>query len=56
MQVIGIVAEYNPFHTGHAYQIRESRRLVGAGSAVAATGFSRPTAPLPTSGCAPDWL
>ena len=36
MQVIGIVAEYNPFHTGHAYQIRESRRLVGTDSAVAA--------------------
>ena len=34
MQVIGIVAEYNPFHTGHAYQIQESRRLVGADSAV----------------------
>ena len=36
MQVIGIVAEYNPFHTGHAYQIQESRRLVGPDSAVVA--------------------
>ena len=36
MQVIGIVAEYNPFHTGHAYQIQESRRLVGTDSAVVA--------------------
>lgn len=36
MQVIGIVAEYNPFHTGHAYQIRKSRRLVGPDSAVVA--------------------
>ena len=36
MQVIGIVAEYNPFHTGHAYQIRESRKLVGADSTVVA--------------------
>ena len=35
MQVIGIVAEYNPFHTGHAYQIRESRRLLGGDAAVA---------------------
>ena len=25
MNVIGIVAEYNPFHTGHAYQIAQSR-------------------------------
>lgn len=25
--IIGIVCEYNPFHAGHAYHIRESRRL-----------------------------
>jgi len=25
MKTIGIVAEYNPFHLGHALQIRESR-------------------------------
>jgi len=28
MKTIGIVAEYNPFHLGHALQIRESRRRV----------------------------
>ena len=27
MKTIGIVAEYNPFHLGHARQIRESRRI-----------------------------
>lgn len=26
--VVGIIAEYNPFHLGHAYQISEVRRLV----------------------------
>ena len=36
MQVAGIVAEYNPFHTGHAHHIQETRRLLGEGSAVAA--------------------
>ena len=36
MQVIGIVAEYNPFHTGHGYQIQESRRMVGDEAAVVA--------------------
>lgn len=35
MNVTGIIAEYNPFHTGHAYQIAESRRL-GAGAVVCA--------------------
>ena len=36
MHVVGIVAEYNPFHTGHAYQIAESRRRLGADCAAAA--------------------
>ena len=36
MQVVGIVAEYNPFHTGHAYQIAKSRQRLGQDCAVAA--------------------
>lgn len=28
MKTIGIVAEYNPFHLGHALQIHETRRIV----------------------------
>ena len=28
MKVLGIVAEYDPFHLGHLYHIREARRLV----------------------------
>ncbi|MBQ9662468.1 MAG: nucleotidyltransferase family protein [Oscillospiraceae bacterium] len=36
MKTIGIVAEYNPFHLGHEYHIRESRRLAGEESAVVA--------------------
>ncbi|MBQ9834318.1 MAG: nucleotidyltransferase [Bacilli bacterium] len=27
MQIIGIIAEYNPFHNGHLYQIEEVKRL-----------------------------
>ena len=34
MSVIGIVAEYNPFHLGHQYHIRRSRELVGDNSPV----------------------
>ncbi|MBP3700653.1 MAG: nucleotidyltransferase family protein, partial [Lachnospiraceae bacterium] len=30
MKVAGIIAEYNPFHNGHAYHIAETRRLTGA--------------------------
>ena len=34
MTVCGIVAEYNPFHAGHAHHIAEARRILGADSAV----------------------
>ncbi len=30
MHVIGIIAEYNPFHNGHRYLIEEARRISGA--------------------------
>ena len=36
MKIAGIVAEYNPFHTGHAYQIACTRAVLGADCAVAA--------------------
>lgn len=29
-KTVGIIAEYNPFHNGHAYQIREVRKQSGA--------------------------
>lgn len=29
MRVAGIIAEYNPFHSGHAHQLRQTRRLLG---------------------------
>ena len=29
MKAVGITAEYNPFHLGHAYQITETRRRIG---------------------------
>ena len=30
MKAVGIIAEYNPFHNGHLYQIEEVKRLTGA--------------------------
>ena len=29
METAGIVAEYNPFHRGHAWHIAETRRRLG---------------------------
>lgn len=30
MKVLGIIAEYNPFHLGHLYHIRHAKQLTGA--------------------------
>jgi predicted nucleotidyltransferase len=30
MKAAGIITEYNPFHNGHKYHIREARRITGA--------------------------
>lgn len=30
MKVTGIIAEYNPFHKGHAYHIQKAKELTGA--------------------------
>lgn len=34
MKTIGIIAEYNPFHNGHLYQINKAKELSGADYAV----------------------
>ena len=36
MNIAGITAEYNPFHTGHAYQVSALREQLGRDAAVAA--------------------
>ena len=35
MRTVGIVAEYNPFHPGHAYHIAQTRRALGPCAVVA---------------------
>lgn len=36
MKTVGIIAEYNPFHTGHAYQLAKAREESGADFVVVA--------------------
>ena len=36
MRIAGIIAEYNPFHNGHAWHIAETRRLTGCDYVVVA--------------------
>jgi predicted nucleotidyltransferase len=35
MKILGITAEYNPFHNGHAYHIREAKARTGCDSVIA---------------------
>ncbi|WP_353485761.1 nucleotidyltransferase [Apilactobacillus xinyiensis] len=30
LKAVGIISEYNPFHNGHLYQLKEAKRLTGA--------------------------
>lgn len=57
-KVIGIIAEYNPFHGGHKFQIEEAKKRTGADWCVAAMsgdfvqrGSLRSTANI----CVPEW-
>lgn len=34
MRTVGIIAEYNPFHTGHEYHIRKAKEAAGADYAI----------------------
>lgn len=34
MKICGIIAEYNPFHNGHRYQIEEAKKITGADAVV----------------------
>ena len=34
MKICGIICEYNPFHKGHAYQIEQTRALLGNDTAI----------------------
>lgn len=36
MRAVGIIAEYNPFHSGHAYQIARAREAAGADAVIVA--------------------
>lgn len=38
MKIAAVIAEYNPFHTGHQYHIRRTRELSGADYVVAIMG------------------
>ena len=34
-RTVGVIAEYNPFHKGHSYHLRESKRVSGADTVIA---------------------
>ncbi len=34
MKIVGLIAEYNPFHNGHLYHIEEAKRITGADAVI----------------------
>ena len=36
MKVAAIIAEYNPFHKGHEYQVKKAREILGEDTAIIA--------------------
>ncbi|MBR0146537.1 MAG: nucleotidyltransferase family protein [Eubacterium sp.] len=48
MKAIGIISEYNPYHTGHAYLLRKAREITGASHAVSVMSgcFSQQGSPM----------
>lgn len=34
MKIVGLIAEYNPFHNGHLYHIKKAKEIAGADAAV----------------------
>ncbi|MCM1273012.1 MAG: nucleotidyltransferase family protein [Clostridium sp.] len=38
MKTVAIIAEYNPFHNGHAYQLEMAKKLTGADYAISVMG------------------
>ena len=42
-EVLGIVAEYNPFHNGHLYHLQKTKELTGAKYTVSTMRHLAPT-------------
>ena len=45
MRIVGVIAEYNPFHSGHAHQLRQAREAAHADAVVAVMATRRLSPP-----------
>ena len=34
MKIVGIIAEYNPFHKGHEFHLEKAKKITGADAAI----------------------
>ena len=58
MRTVGIIAEYNPFHSGHEYHLKEAKKKSGADYAVIVMSpdfVQRGTRLFLTNICARKW-
>ena len=59
MKVCGIVAEYNPFHNGHKYQIEQTKKLTNCDTVIAVMSgnfIQEVYQPFLTNGQEQKWL
>ena len=58
MKITGIIAEYNPFHNGHAYQIAKIKEETDSDYVIVAMSgdfVQRENLPSQTNTNAPEW-
>ena len=53
MKIVGIIAEYNPFHKGHEFHLEKAKKITGADAAIIM--FSVEFLPSCQSICVPRW-
>ena len=45
MKIVGLIAEYNPFHNGHEYHIQKAKEVTGADTVIVAVSYTHLTLP-----------
>lgn len=58
MKIVGIIAEYNPFHKGHEFHIEKAKKITGADAAIIIMSGDYVQRGIPSimqSICVPRW-
>ena len=57
MKIVGIIAEYNPFHKGHEFHLEKAKKITGADAAIIIMSGDYVQRGIPScqSICVPRW-